>query len=203
METGNQNSDPFNENQSLQVLKEMITISQKKLKNNGILFIVWGWVSFITQFTEFILKEIPHTHLVSAFKGYLNYALALFGLGFTIWHIYKKSSKAITYIDISLRYVWISMFAGMVLINLIQANVLHKITFELQLPIFMVLTSIALTVTGGILRYKIIVAGGIVFVILAYVASFFPLHSQLLIHSIAWAVGFIIPGHILYANRNK
>ena len=203
METTNQNSVTFDENQSLQVLKEMINISQKKLKNNGILFIVWGWVSFVTQFFEFVLNEIPHSLLVSTFKGYLNYALALFGIGFTIWHIYQKSNKANTYIDISLRYVWISMFAGMVLINLIQANVLNKITFELQLPIFMVLTSIALTVTGGILRYKMIVAGGIAFGLLANAASFFPLHQQILIQSIAWAIGFIIPGHILYANRNK
>jgi hypothetical protein len=146
---------------------------------------------------------VPHTYQITLFKGYTTIVLAVFGLGFSIIYIYRKSRKASTYIGISLRYVWVSMFAGMVLINLIQANVLHKITFELQLPIFMVLVSFALVVTGGILRYKMIIAGGIIFGLMAYLASFFSLHQQLLIEAIAWVIGFIIPGHILYSKRNR
>jgi len=40
METTHQTSDLFDENQSFQVIKEMIRISQKKLKNDGVLFIL-------------------------------------------------------------------------------------------------------------------------------------------------------------------
>jgi hypothetical protein len=203
METIKQNSDAFDENQSLQVIKEMIQVSQKKLKNDGILFILWGWISFLTYMLEFVVQSVPHTYQITLFKGYTTIVLAVFGLGFSIIYIYRKSRKASTYIGISLRYVWVSMFAGMVLINLIQANVLHKITFELQLPIFMVLVSFALVVTGGILRYKMIIAGGIIFGLMAYLASFFSLHQQLLIEAIAWVIGFIIPGHILYSKRNR
>jgi hypothetical protein len=203
METIKQNSDSFDENQSLQVIKEMIKVSQKKLKNDGILFILWGWISFLTYLLEFVVQSVPHTYQMTLFKGYTTIVLAVFGLGFSSIYIYRKSRKASTYIGISLRYVWLSMFAGMVLINLIQGNVLHKITFELQLPIFMVLVSFALVVTGGILRYKMIIAGGIIFGLLAYLASFFSLHQQLLIEAIAWGIGFIIPGHILYSKRNS
>lgn len=203
METIRQSSDSFDENQSLQVIKEMIKVSQKKLKNDGILFILWGWISFLTYMLEFVVQSVPHTYQMTLFKGYTTIVLAVFGLGFSIIYIYRKSRKASTYIGISLRYVWGSMFAGMVLINLIQANVLHKITYELQLPIFMVLVSFALVVTGGILRYKMIIAGGIIFGLLAYLASFFSLHQQLLIEAIAWVIGFIIPGHILYSKRNR
>lgn len=203
METIKQNSDAFDENQSLQVIKEMIQVSQKKLKNDGILFILWGWISFLTYMLEFVVQSVPHTYQITLFKGYTTIVLAVFGIGFSIIYIYRKSRKASTYIGISLRYVWVSMFAGMVLINLIQANVLHKITFELQLPIFMVLVSFALVVTGGILRYKMIIAGGIIFGLMAYLASFFSLHQQSLIEAIAWVIGFIIPGHILYSKRNR
>jgi hypothetical protein len=91
----------------------------------------------------------------------------------------------------------------MVLINLIQGNVLHKIVFELQHPIFMVLIAIAIVVTGGILRYKMIIAGGIIFGLLAFASSYLPLTQQMLLEAIAWVIAFIIPGHILYAKRNR
>ena len=202
METKQQDLDSFDENQSLQVIKQMIQVSQKKLKNDGILFILWGWISFLTYMFEYIVMSVPHTYQVTAVKGYISMTLGIFGISYTIFYIYKKSRKVTTYIGVSLRYVWVSMFAGMVLINLIQGNVLHKITFELQLPIFMILVSFALVVTGGILSYKMIIAGGIIFGLCAYLASFYPLHQQLLIQSLAWLFAFIIPGHILHAKRN-
>ena len=67
----------------------------------------------------------------------------------------------------------------------------------------MVLIAFAIVVTGGILRYKPIIAGGVVFAALALACSYLPLQQQLLTESIAWLVAFIIPGHILYANRRS
>jgi hypothetical protein len=203
METSQNHPDSFDENQSIQVIREMIEVSQKKLKNDGILFILWGWISFITYLLEYIFQYVAHTYQVTVFKRYFTTGIAIVGLAFTVMYVFRKSRRVTTYIGVSLRIVWISMFAGMVLINLIQNNVLHKINFELQLPIFMILVSFALVVTGGILRYKMILAAGIVFGLLAYLASFFSLHQQILIQSIAWLIAFVIPGHILHAKRNS
>ncbi len=86
---------------------------------------------------------------------------------------------------------------------MIQFNVLHQINFELQHPIFMVIIAFAITVTGGILRHRLIIIGGILFAALAYTASYFNLQEQLLIESFAWVIAFIIPDHILYAKREK
>lgn len=49
-----------------------------------------------------------------------------------------------------------------------------------------------------ILRYKLIIAGGAVFGILAFVASLLELTGQMLLHAIAWLIAILIPGHILY-----
>lgn len=201
MDTNQNKAETFDENQSLQVIKEMIQVSRKKLKNDGILFILWGWISFITYFLEYLAQSVPHTYQLTLFKRYVSVLLPIIGIIYSVVYIVRKNRKATTYIGTALRYVWISMFAGMILINLIQNNVLHKITFELQLPIFMVLVAFAIVVTGGILRYKMIIAGGIIFGLLAYMASWFQLNTQLLIESIAWFIAFIIPGHILYAKR--
>jgi hypothetical protein len=65
----------------------------------------------------------------------------------------------------------------------------------------MVLFAFAITVTGGILRYRMIIAGGILFAVLALAASWLDLKYQLLLEAFAWLVAFIVPGHILYSKR--
>lgn len=204
METEQPNPDSFDENQSLKVIREMIQVSQKKLRNDGILFLLWGWISFINYFfLEYLTSVCITTHQIMQVVRPLRMILPVVGIAYTIYYIVKQRKKVQTYIGISLRYVWFSLFGCMVLINLIQFNVNHNINFQLQHPIFMVLIAFAIIVTGGILRYKMIIAGGIIFGILAYIASYFELNAQLLVEAIAWLIAFIIPGHLLYYKRNS
>jgi hypothetical protein len=203
MDTNKNTSDSLNETQSLLVIKEMIQVSKNKLKQDGILFIVWGWVLFFVSTTGYIERGLALTFGIKKVLNVLGIALPLIALIFSVYYLIKESKKVQTYIGISLRYVWISLFVCMVLVNLIQFNVLHSINFELQHPIFMVLMAFAVTVTGGILRYRLIIIGGVIFGILALVASYLNLKEQLIVESVAWIISFIIPGHILYANREK
>lgn len=198
------NEEYLDETQSLNVIREMIQVSRNKLKNDGILFIVWGWIFLINYLVlNYLPGKILLSHQLMEIIRSLRVILPVSGLIFTIYYIVKQRKKVKTYIGISLRYIWISLFAGMVLVNLIQMNVLHSVNFELQHPIFMVLIAFAVTVSGGILRYRLVIAGGIIFGLLALAASYFELQTQLLFEAIAWLVAFIIPGHLLYAKRNK
>lgn len=196
-------SDSLDETQSLLVIQEMIEVSKNRLKKNGILFIVWGWALFFSSLFGYVTRHFILTYQFEHNLNYLGIILVFAALVFTIYYLFKQRKKVQTYISISLRYVWISLFVSMVLVNVIQAHVLHSINFELQHPLFMVLMAFAVTVTGGILRYRLIVIGGIVFGLLAFIASYLNLEAQLLVESIAWAIAFIIPGHILYASRKK
>ncbi len=203
MNTNEPNSEKFDEQQSMQVIREMIRVSQKKLKSDGILFIIWGWIMFYVSIASYLRSEVVLTYQIRKVLDYSGYILGVLGLVFTIYYIVNQRKKVQTYIGISLRYIWIALVAGLILINLIQFNVLHKIIFELQHPIFMVIFAFAIVVSGGILRFRIIVAGGIIFGILAYISSFLPLHTQLLVEALAWLIAFIIPGHFLYSKRNQ
>ncbi len=203
MDTAIKNSNLQDEAQSLQLIREMIATSRNKLNKDGILFIVWGWISFINYFLlNYLPEQILLSNRVMQLTRSLRVILPLLGLTYTLYYILKQRSRVQTYMGISLRYVWGSLLVSLVLVNLIQMNVLHSINFELQHPIFMVLIAFAITVTGGILRYKLLIAGGIIFGLLAFIASYLQLHDQLLLEAIAWLVAFIIPGHIMYANRN-
>ncbi len=203
MDTNKNTSDFFNETQSLLVIKEMIKVSKNKLKRDGILFIVWGWLFFYKSIMGYVERKFLLTSQIQKLINYLEFVLLIACVAFTIYYLLKQRKKIQTYIGISLRYVWVSLFVCMVLVNLVQFNVLHSINFELQHPVFMVLMAFAVTVTGGILRYRLIIIGGVIFGALALTASYLKIQEQLLIESVAWITAFIIPGHILYANREK
>jgi hypothetical protein len=196
-------SESFDENQSLQVIREMIRVSRKKLQSNGILFILWGWLMFFVYIMNYIRGKLVMTFLIQKTIQYTAYVLAVFVLAFTLVYLIRQYKKVQTYIGISLRWVWFSLLICLVMINMIQFNVLHKINFELQHPIFMVVIGFAIVVTGGILRYRLIIAGGIVFGLLAYLCSYLSLQQQILAEAIAWVIAFVIPGHLLYAKRKQ
>jgi hypothetical protein len=203
METNQQNSDSFDENQSLQVIKEMIQVSQKKLKNDGVLFILWGWVIFYNYTSRYVLSNIVTTYQI--YKGFEYFAkgLGVFAFAFSIYYIFRKNKKVTTYIGISLRYVWISLLVCFSLVNMIIFNVIHEFNPALQHPIFMVFMAFAVVITGGILRYKLLILGGAIFGLLAYISSFLSIENQMLIEAVAWLFAFIIPGHYLYAKRKS
>jgi hypothetical protein len=199
-ETGNEN---FDERESLKVITEMIAVSRKKLRHDGILFIVWGWALFFSSFSRYLKEEILFSNLQYRVFHYTDVFLMIFVFGFTIWYLFRKGKKVSSYIGLSLRWVWFSTVICMMLINLIQANVVHNINFELQHPIFMVVMAFAVVVSGVMLRYGFMIGMGILFGMLAYAGSFFDLHTQMLVESIAWFLGFILPGHILFARKTN
>jgi len=180
---------------------ELISTFLKKLRNDGILFILWGWIAFINYFfLNYLTSVFISSYQIMLIVGPLRVILPIMGFAFTLYYLLKQPK---TYMGVSLRYVWFSYFVCLVLVNLIQYNVLKSINFELQHPVFMVLTAFAITITGVILRYKMIIAGGIIFGLLAYIASYFKLQEQILIEAIAWVIAFIIPGHFLCSRRNR
>ena len=203
METTDTIDEQFDERQSLRVIKEMIEVSQKKLKNDGILFVLWGWLMFLSNMASFTEQKIVILYPLNRILDYVGIALGIIVIAYSIYYLINQSKKVKTYINISLRYIWISMFCCLVLINLIQGNVVHEINFELQHPIFMVVVAFATVATGGILRYRLLTIGGIFFGAMALLSSYMALPEQFLLESFAWLIAFIIPGHYMYAKRKN
>ena len=203
MEPSTPNSESFDERQSIQVIRKMIQLSQKKIRNDGILLIVWGYAACLPALIKFFKEILFLPNRVMYLLKFVDPVLPILALAFTIYYIMQQRKKVTTYIGTSLRYVWISLFGCMVLTNLILSNVTHEVNFALQHPLFMVLTAFAILVTGVILRVKTVIIGGIFFGILAYIASLLPLHDQLFLDGIGWFIALAVPGHILYYQRNK
>ena len=196
-------SEQFDERQSLQVIQEMIHLSQRKIKSDGILLIVWGYAMSLMSLIKYFKEILFLPNRVMFVLKFADPVLPLLALTFTIYYFYTQKKKATTYIGASLRYVWISLFFCLVLTNLILFNKIQDVNFSLQHPLFMVFLAFSLVVTGIILRFRLIILGGIFFGILAYWCSFLELQQQIFLEGIAWLIALVIPGHILYYKRNK
>jgi hypothetical protein len=159
------------------------------------LFIVWGWILFVGYLVEYLVGSMFFSLQLLQLKHVLSIALPVLGFGFTALYVYWLFGLGFTTNYRLIVIVWTSVLIAQFLINLIQFNILHKIIFQLQHPIFMLVIASGIGITGYILKYRLIIAGGIIFAGLAYLCSFFDLHIQLLIESVAWFIAFVIPGH--------
>ena len=203
METNKPMPDSYDEVQSRKIIREMINTSRENINSHGILFIFWGWINFINFFSEYLSGKVVINYQLLQIERTARVILPIIGLIFTIIYVVYHREKVTTYISVTLRYVWISVFMCLILTNIIQFNVLRQIYFELQHPIFMLFIAFAIVVSGGILRHTLITLGGIIFGILAFICSYLSLQDQLLVESIGWLIAFIIPGHITYAKRKR
>ena len=201
MAKGKEASIKFNEIDSMNVIKEMISVSRNRLENNGILFIIWGWIMFIIYLRDFIIRQITITYTFKMIVGYIGSALMIIAILLTIYFVFIKRKNVKTFISDILKLVWFTMAACLVLTNLVIFNRTEAIDYSLQNPIFMLFIASAILISGGILRYKLLIAGGVVFALLAFACSFLDLQYQLLLEAVAYLIGFIIPGHILYRKR--
>ena len=200
---GTSNSQDFDEKKSIQLIHEMLQVSKRKFQSDGILMVLWGWILSANYFTDYLLRTNDVHYELKWYIKIFFVIILISGIAFTLFYILKQRKKVQTYVGVSLRYVWLGMILSQVLVNLIIFNVMQEVNFELQHPIFMVIVAFATVVTGGILRYRLVIIGGLCFGLLALVSSYLPLSTQLLLEGIAWFIAFVVPGHILYSKRNN
>jgi hypothetical protein len=179
----------------------MINSITNILKRDGILLILWGWVLFYGSMKGYIERSLLLSSRLTIILNVLGIAFVVACTLVTVYYVLSTERKVKTSSGTFIVFLWLSFFGSLVLVNLILFNVLQNINFELQHSIFMVLMAISVITTGAILKYKLVIVGGIIFGLLAFIASYFQLAEQLLIESIAWTLAFIIPGITIYCKR--
>ena len=197
------NQNDFDERKSLQIIKSAIETSKRTLKEDGILFILWGFVlstANLWRYYESVLLTSWWMHEVMKIYMILS-GIAVIGI--TIYYLFFRKKKVRTFTSISVRYVWIGVILADNVIIIITKVILDKIDFALLQPIQMVLIGFALFVSAGIYRYHLLSLSGIIMWIAAAIAVNYNLNIQFLVRSIAEALCFIIPGLLMYSTRNK
>jgi hypothetical protein len=201
MEPHKTNQETFDETQSLQVIKEMIEISRNNLKNDGILFILWGWIFFASALVRYLLRALITTHEIASYANKVILVLLLIGIIISANYVYKRRLLVKTYTGEILRYLW----GAIIVLNLyiLVYQLYANMNIDWLLSQYMLMLALGTFVTGGIIRFKPLIYGSISFVVLVQVSQFFHSEISILIAAISFITGFALPGHILYSKRKR
>lgn len=188
--------DNFSPEQSLQFIQSMISKTKQDMSDNGIYFLVWGWITFIALAGQFILK-----HLVKYEQHYQVWWIVVVGVAFSIWQGSKdrKKQKARTYVGESMKYLWMGMGISFFVLSMI----LSKIGWgSAVFPFFIMMYGLGTFVSGNILQFRPLIIGGILAWALAIGAVYVDYDYQILFAAAAILVSYIIPAYMLRI-RNK
>jgi len=187
----------------LKTLKTAVATSKRTLFDDGILLILWGGMFSI----GFLLNYYKSTFLVVWWERNIIDTLHILGgvvvIGITLYFIFFRKKTVQTYTAISTRFVWIGIILAANLNVIITKGFLHTVDYALVHPLQMVLIGFALFVTGGIYRYYLLSAFGIIYWVAAWIGSGLALSDQYLVRAIADFTCFVIPGILMYTKSRS
>jgi hypothetical protein len=204
------NQKEFSEKESLQLITEMINKTKQSFHDTGFGPIMWGSIITICSIVTFCSIQFD------------------FKLPFDIWIltivaivpqiIYSiresKLSKVKTYNDIAMDFTWISFGISMGVLAVVVNNMISDITnsipnymevrgtFRLNNHIngiYLIIYAIPTFITGGIMKFKPMLYGGIICWLLAIISAFTNGKVDMLLTAIAATCAWLIPGLIINA----
>ena len=166
--------EEFSPEQSLRLIQSMISKTKEDMSDNGIYFLVWGWLTFLACTGQFVLK-----HIYNYEKHYLVWTVVIVGVVFTIYQGRKeeRTIKAKTYIGESMKYLWIGMGISFFVLSMI----LSKLGWDTQVfPFFIMLYGLGTFVSGSLIQFRPLIIGGVAASALAVAATFVSYDYQML-----------------------
>lgn len=189
-------NENFSAEQSLQVIQSMISKTKQDMSDDGIYFLVWGWITLIACTGQFVLK-----HIIKYEQHYQVWWLVVVGIVFSIRHGIKedKQRKVKTYVGEAMKFLWIGMGVSYFVLSMI----LSKIGWGAAVfPFFIMLYGLGTFVSGSIIKFRPLVIGGIIAWALAIGAAYVEYDYQMLFGAAAILISYIIPAYML-RYRNK
>ncbi|WP_205529515.1 hypothetical protein [Taibaiella koreensis] len=175
--------------EGLQLIADAIAMTKGNIRQNSFSFLLWGWLVAIASFLFFILQHYTLTQFY-----FLPFPIFAFcGIVITIIYYRQKVSVAtISYLTDFLYKMWLVLgfsFFAVVFINVSQ----HHVPFTYTL----IIAAIGTAASGLVMRFSPLILGGFVLFIAAIITVYLADEYKVLVHGIAFILGYIIPGYLL------
>jgi hypothetical protein len=194
METGNKE---FNEKAGLELIGEMIQSARQDIQDNGFFYLLWGWLVFAASLIQFVLFDIVHYP-----KHYIVWII-LTPLGGIVSAVYgyreSRRPRVRTYTDAFIGYLWGGFYAMLLMVLFFMP----KIGYHTSYILIMMLYGFGTFVSGGALRFRPLIIGGVASWILAVISFYVSFSTVLLLTALSILISYIIPGHMLRARYGK
>jgi hypothetical protein len=94
------------------------------------------------------------------------------------------------------------LWSGLSISFVVLCFILANIGWQHAFPIYILFYATGTFISGGILQFKPLQAGGIICWLLAVVATFATYQNQILLTAVAILVSYLVPGYLLrYKNK--
>jgi hypothetical protein len=182
----------FNEQESLQLISEMIQTAKAQLGRGSFFYLLWGWLVLAGALIHFGLLYTKFAYPYIAWPVIMVAGLAGTFVGM---RKSKKEAKAKSHMATSIGYLW-GGFSVTLFIILFSATK-GTISWAGSNILIIALYGLCIFVSGGIIRFKPLITGGILSWIIAVASLFIAPPYTLLSIALSIAVSYLIPGYLL------
>lgn len=190
-----QETDNLSPQQSLDLIQSMIRQAQGNMSNNSFYFILWGWVVVVANFGMYFMiqfTDIQNPHFI--------WLIAIPAWAITMIHGSRQGRKERKTSHLDRVNMWLWVGYGICLLPVI--TFMSRLNFQVS-PLILIITALPTFVTGIMLKFKPLILGGVSFYIFGIICFMMSPVNQFLIGGIAIACGYLIPGYLLKATREK
>jgi hypothetical protein len=185
--------------ESIRIIQEMIATSKNKIKDNSFFFLLWGWLVLIASLSHYVILRIN----ISYEYAYLPWPIMMFGGGIVsaIAGIrLGKRAQVISHFDKMIIFLWWGFFFTLIVVLFMAA--FQKIEWTSAHVLIIALYGLGTFVSGGVLKFKPLVIGGIASWIISLIALFVSPINVLLLIALSIIIAYLIPGYLLKSKEN-
>ncbi|MCX6322505.1 MAG: hypothetical protein NTX93_12000 [Bacteroidia bacterium] len=178
--------------ESLRIITEMINKTKVNIRQGIFHLLFWGWLIFAISLAEYLLLKFTD------FKHpYYVWMLVIPGVFVSMIYgfVNGRKAKVHTYADMIYMWTWLGFIIAATVLFIVHAK-----SMETVASYIMLLAGFPTFVSGFILKFRPLIAGGICFWIFALVVHFAGPSLAPLGVPVAMLTGYLIPGYLL---KNK
>ncbi len=177
----------------LRIIYEMIDNAKEDFREGAFYYLLWGWLVLIASLATFVFLKLGWgNHSFYAWPVLMGSGgIIALARGFRT----SRTARVQTYVSTATMYLWIGFSISLLLI--LTAYLWGKLPYDATYPIFIVFYGLGAFVSGGILRFRPLVVGGLLSWAIAAFAFAVPFEYQLLLTALSVAVSWLTPGYLL------
>jgi hypothetical protein len=189
------------EQESLLIIQQMIDTAKQQQKDNGMGWILWGWLLFLTSVFTYInlYTRWYSTHYFWNIFGVLSLVLILFSI--IKFFVTRKRQRVRTYTGELFQKLNVGFFISIMFIIIAMNRGVDPVR---GFPLLVGLYGFWMLIYGTAFDFKPSIIGAFVTWALGLAAFFVSSFGTImLLHGAAVLLGYIIPGHIAYSAFKK
>jgi hypothetical protein len=180
--------------ESMQIIADTIAKTKEDIRLNSFCFLLWGWLISIASLLFFVLQ-----HFTSFSYYFLVFPLAVVpGIVITVvWFVKNRTTATLSHLTFFLSRLWLVMGLGFIVV--VFLNVVQGM---LPFAYSLLLAAIGTCVSGLVMRFRPLQAGGVVLFAACMGTLFIPDDYQSLLNGAAILLGYLIPGYLLKNHKS-